>query len=106
MAMSADAVVTAASRPPLRVGWLVAAAMAVAGVLALVAVGPPTDPILTPIAIFAVAATELMTLDELERRYCSKVLERYGGNKSHAARVLGIDRRSLYRRLNKLVQNS
>src|SRR5438132_497769 len=31
MAMSADAVVTAASRPPLRVGWLAAAVLAGAG---------------------------------------------------------------------------
>jgi two-component system response regulator HydG len=42
---------------------------------------------------------ELLTLDEMERRYVRQVLESVRGNKTHAARVLGIDRRSLYRRL-------
>jgi two-component system response regulator HydG len=40
-----------------------------------------------------------ITLDEMERRYVRQVLESVRGNKTHAARVLGIDRRSLYRRL-------
>ena len=44
---------------------------------------------------------ELVTLDELEARYIRKVLEMVGGNKSKAARLLGVDRRSLYRRLEK-----
>jgi two-component system response regulator AtoC len=35
----------------------------------------------------------------MERRYVRQVLGAVGGNKTHAARVLGIDRRSLYRRL-------
>nr|MBA3538174.1 hypothetical protein [Deltaproteobacteria bacterium] len=42
---------------------------------------------------------ELITLDEMERRYVRQVLAAVGGNKTHAARILGIDRRSLYRRL-------
>jgi len=42
---------------------------------------------------------ELITLDEMERRYVRHVLDRVNGNKTHAARALGIDRRSLYRRL-------
>jgi DNA-binding NtrC family response regulator len=42
---------------------------------------------------------ELVTLEELERRYVRQVLTATGGNKTHAAKVLGIDRRSLYRRL-------
>ena len=33
------------------------------------------------------------------RRYVRQVLNAVGGNKTHAARILGIDRRSLYRRL-------
>ncbi len=41
----------------------------------------------------------LITLDEMERRYVRQVLDSVRGNKTHAARVLGIDRRSLYRRL-------
>src|SRR5579883_3235968 len=35
----------------------------------------------------------------MERRYVRQVLAAVGGNKTHAARILGIDRRSLYRRL-------
>jgi two-component system response regulator HydG len=46
-------------------------------------------------------AEELVTLDELESRYIRKVLEMVSGNKSKAARLLGMDRRSLYRRLEK-----
>jgi two-component system response regulator HydG len=42
---------------------------------------------------------EMITLDEMERRYVRHVLASVKGNKTHAARVLGIDRRSLYRRL-------
>ena len=42
---------------------------------------------------------EMITLDEMERRYVRQVLDSVRGNKTHAARVLGIDRRSLYRRL-------
>ena len=42
---------------------------------------------------------ELITLDEVERRYVRQVLAATGNNKTDAARILGIDRRSLYRRL-------
>ncbi|MDB4952567.1 MAG: Response regulator of zinc sigma-54-dependent two-component system [Myxococcales bacterium] len=42
---------------------------------------------------------DLVTLDEMERRYVRHVLGANDGNKTHAARVLGIDRRSIYRRL-------
>jgi two-component system response regulator HydG len=43
--------------------------------------------------------TELVTLDEMERRYARYVLAACGGNKTQAARILGMNRRSLYRRL-------
>jgi DNA-binding NtrC family response regulator len=39
----------------------------------------------------------LPTLDELERRYVLHVLEQVKGNRTRAAEVLGIDRRTLYR---------
>ena len=42
---------------------------------------------------------ELITLDEVERRYIRQVLSATNNNKTDAARILGIDRRSLYRRL-------
>lgn len=38
-----------------------------------------------------------VTLDELDRRHIRAVLEACGGNKSEAARVLGISRRNVYR---------
>ena len=40
---------------------------------------------------------DLPPLDEVERRYLLHVLEATGGNRSRAAEVLGIDRRTLYR---------
>jgi two-component system response regulator HydG len=52
----------------------------------------------TPLVI-AADADELVSLDELERRYVHRVLEAVGGNKSSAARVLGLDRTTLYRML-------
>jgi two-component system, NtrC family, response regulator AtoC len=45
---------------------------------------------------------ELLPLEEIEKRYIRRVLAAVGGNKTHAARILGLDRRSLYRRLEKL----
>ncbi len=43
--------------------------------------------------------TQLPTLDELERRYGEHVLRLVQGNKTLAAKVLGLDRRTLYRKL-------
>jgi DNA-binding NtrC family response regulator len=48
------------------------------------------------------ALDQRLSLDELERRYVLRVLERAGGNKNEAARVLGIDRRTLYRKLKEM----
>ena len=42
-------------------------------------------------------ADERPTLQLLERRYIDRVLSRTGGNKTRAAEVLGIDRRTLNR---------
>ena len=42
---------------------------------------------------------ELLTIDELEKRYIYRVLKAVGGNKTQAAKVLGLDRRTLYRKL-------
>ena len=40
---------------------------------------------------------DLPSLDELERRYLVHVLHAVAGNRTRAAEVLGIDRRTLYR---------
>jgi DNA-binding NtrC family response regulator len=45
-----------------------------------------------------VAAARGMTLHELDELYTEQVLEHTGGNKVQAARILGIDRKTLYRR--------
>jgi DNA-binding protein Fis len=39
----------------------------------------------------------LPTLDDLERRYLVHVLDVTHGNRTRAAEILGIDRRTLYR---------
>jgi DNA-binding protein Fis len=39
-----------------------------------------------------------MTLHELGELYTEQVLQHTGGNKIRAARILGIDRKTLYRR--------
>jgi len=42
---------------------------------------------------------DFLPMDEIERRYVHRVLEASNGNKSRAAEVLGFDRRTLYRKL-------
>jgi DNA-binding NtrC family response regulator len=44
-------------------------------------------------------ADRLITVDELERRYIERVLTLTSGNKSRAAQILGFDRRTLYRKI-------
>jgi len=43
--------------------------------------------------------TELLPLRDVERRYVNRVLAAVAGNKSTAARILGIDRKTLYRKI-------
>jgi transcriptional regulator with PAS, ATPase and Fis domain len=45
---------------------------------------------------------ELFTLAELEKQYIQKVLRSTKGNKSEAARILGINRASLWRKLKEM----
>jgi two-component system response regulator HydG len=51
------------------------------------------------ITIESTDPSELLPMEEVERRYILKVLEAVGGNKTLAAQVLGFDRRTLYRKL-------
>ena len=45
------------------------------------------------------AVAKQLTLRDLEREYIGKVLETTHGNKTEAARILGVDRTTLYRKL-------
>ncbi len=45
---------------------------------------------------------DLVSMDEMQRRYLTMVLATVGGNKSRAAKILGIDRRTLYRLMTRL----
>jgi DNA-binding NtrC family response regulator len=44
------------------------------------------------------AAESSLSLQELGERYTEEILRRCGGNKVHAAAILKIDRKTLYRR--------
>ncbi len=43
--------------------------------------------------------TELVSMEEIERRYIAHVVEAVGGNQTQAARILGLDRKTIYRKL-------
>jgi DNA-binding NtrC family response regulator len=49
-------------------------------------------------ALEQVAEEDLVSLEEVERRYIRRVMAATGGNKTLAAQILGVDRRTLYRR--------
>ncbi len=51
------------------------------------------------LTIPGVDSLETLTMDEVERRYILRVLLQTGGSKTAAAAVLGLDRRTLYRKL-------
>jgi transcriptional regulator with PAS, ATPase and Fis domain len=50
-------------------------------------------------ASLAEALSKSCTLRDLEREYIKRVLESTGGNKTEAAAILGVDRTTLYRKL-------
>jgi DNA-binding protein Fis len=49
---------------------------------------------------------ELPTLDQLESSYLVRVLGAVGGNKSRAALVMGVDRKTLYRMIDRQVNTA
>jgi transcriptional regulator with PAS, ATPase and Fis domain len=53
----------------------------------------PEAPAGDPSALFV----DLPTIEELERRYVTHVLQKANGNRTHASEILGINRRTLYR---------
>jgi two-component system response regulator HydG len=48
---------------------------------------------------------EIITLEELERRYIARALKLLNGNKARAAQRLGVDRRTLHRRLGRYARD-
>jgi two-component system response regulator HydG len=58
----------------------------------------------TDLSVPGVDALQLIPMEEVERRYILRVLKQVLGNKTTAAEVLGIDRRTLHRKLNSLQQ--
>jgi DNA-binding NtrC family response regulator len=52
--------------------------------------------------LFEKAMEESFTLDQLEKEYIKRVLIETGGNKSKAAEILGLDRKTLYRKLQEI----
>ncbi len=58
----------------------------------------PTSGATTPEEFFSSSTTDFPTLDQLERRYMQVVLEKTAGRKDKAAQILGINRRTLYRK--------
>ncbi len=53
----------------------------------------------TPLPPSLVEAGNILPLEEMERRYIHQVLEQLDGNRTLAARLLGVDRKTLYRKL-------
>jgi two-component system response regulator HydG len=51
------------------------------------------------VMLSAETEAELITLQAMESRYVQRVLNLVGGNKTRAAEILGVDRRTLYRML-------
>jgi len=49
---------------------------------------------------------EILSLDEVEQRYMLRVIKLLNGNKARAAQMLGLDRRTLYRKLESYASQS
>ncbi len=60
----------------------------------------------TPNVVIEADPEYVLPLDVMERRYIETVLKFTGANKSQAARLLGLDRRTLYRKLERFEQQA
>ena len=58
----------------------------------------PRPESLSPEAFMSQVSEELPTLEDMERRYIRFVLDKTGGKKEKASHILGINRRTLYRK--------
>ena len=56
------------------------------------------EPVDVADALLRSAGARRLTIRELEERYIEEILKVTGGNKVQAAKILGIDRKTLYRR--------
>ena len=52
-----------------------------------------------PLPVSLNNSEQILPLEEMERRYIHQVLDRLKGNRTLAARLLGVDRKTLYRKL-------
>ena len=59
----------------------------------------PSPETASPEQFFAGATGDFPTVEQLERRYIEVVMEKTAGRKDKAAQILGINRRTLYRKL-------
>lgn len=59
----------------------------------------------TDVLVSASDPKELCTLEEVERRYIATVMSAVQGSKTEAARILGLDRSTLYRKLDRMKLN-
>ena len=48
------------------------------------------------------ASTELVSLEEIDRKHILRVIEHCHGNRTNAAQMLEIDRKTLYRKLGEI----
>jgi two-component system response regulator HydG len=58
----------------------------------------PTHELISPEGFFGDATRDFPTLDRLEERYIKLILEKTAGRKDKASHILGINRRTLYRK--------
>jgi len=68
------------------------------GIGSLLTVGPEAETMSPGRPVFG----DDLTIEEVERLHIEAVLARCGGNKTEAAAILGIDRKSLYRKVKRL----
>jgi two-component system response regulator HydG len=53
----------------------------------------------THVLVASANPSELVTMEEVERRYISRVLQAVGGSRTRASQILGLDRTTLYRKI-------
>lgn len=58
----------------------------------------PTPDVANPESFFSSATSDFPTVGQLEERYIRLILEKTGGRKDKAAQILGMNRRTLYRK--------